>query len=167
MGPPLFGFVLVPMVPKLRAKYEPIRVYKGLHGRHYPHMQVVPDLVDELEAVGVIVNRRKSSVLPPPGHELTPTKRTLLNDASLPIVEEGIKQGGRGPDWNGPLRRGVRHGKDNRRGNGQACLYAGAYYAGQAGGPPSSHSSRDRSGYIERGIGHKQARQKALVNGWI
>ena len=53
-------------------------------------MQVVPDLVDELEAVGIIVNRRKNSALSPPGHEVTPTERILFHDVDLPIVEDGI-----------------------------------------------------------------------------
>ena len=53
-------------------------------------MQVLPDLVDELEAVGIIVNKGESSALPPPGHEVTPTERRLFHDVDLPIVEDGI-----------------------------------------------------------------------------
>ena len=53
-------------------------------------MQVIPDLVDELEEVGIIVNREKSSALPPPGHNVTPTERRLFDDAGLPIAAEGI-----------------------------------------------------------------------------
>ena len=72
MGPPLFCFTLVPIVSKLRVKYEPLGVRIkanmddiNLHFQEITEdaiMQVLPDLVDELEAVGIIVKKRKSSV---------------------------------------------------------------------------------------------------------
>ena len=77
MGPPLFSFALVPIVSKLRLKYEHIGVritaYMDDINLNFEEineetMQVIPDLVDELEEVGIIANREKSSALPPPGH---------------------------------------------------------------------------------------------------
>ncbi|CAB1119993.1 unnamed protein product [Ectocarpus sp. CCAP 1310/34] len=99
MGLPLFCFILVPIVLKLRAKYDHLGVsFKAyvddisLHFKNITaeNIQVIPDLVDKLEAVGIIVNRGKSSALPPPGHDVTPAERRLLGDAGLPIAEEGI-----------------------------------------------------------------------------
>lgn len=99
MGPHLFCFVLIPIVSKLRTKYEllgvRIKAYMDDINLHFKEisedaMQVIPDLVDELEAVGIIVNRRKSSALPPPRHEVTATEKRLFDDAGLPIAEEGI-----------------------------------------------------------------------------
>ena len=103
MGPPLFRFTLVPIVSKLRVKYEPlgvrIKAYMDDINLHFKEitedaMQVLPDLVDELQAVGIIVNKRKSSALPPPGHEVTPTEKRLFHDVDLPIVEDGITVSG-------------------------------------------------------------------------
>ena len=73
---------LVPIVSKLRSKYEPIgaRITASMDDINLNFkeineetMQVIPDLVDELEEVGIIVDREKSSALPPPGHNVTPT----------------------------------------------------------------------------------------------
>ena len=99
MGPPLLCFTLVPIVSKLRVKHEPLQVrikaYMDDINLHFKEitedaMHMLPDLVDELEAVSIIVNKRKSSALPPPGHEVTPTERRLFHDVDLPIVEDGI-----------------------------------------------------------------------------
>ena len=84
---------------KLRAKNEPlglsIKAYMDDINLNFKEiteeaMQVVPDLVNELREVGIVVNRRKSSALPPPGHEVTSTERRLFVEAGLPIAEEGI-----------------------------------------------------------------------------
>lgn len=40
--------------------------------------------------MGIIVNTGKSLALPPPGHEVTPEKRSFFAKAGLPIAEEGI-----------------------------------------------------------------------------
>ena len=100
MGPPLFCLALVPIVSKLKSKYEPkgvrITAYMDDINLNFKEIneetmqQVIPDLVDELEEVGIIVNREKSSALTPPGHDVTPTERRLFEDAGLPIAAEGI-----------------------------------------------------------------------------
>ena len=62
MGPPLFCFVIAPIASKLRPKYEPLGVrieaYKDDVNLHFKEitekvMQEVPDLIDELRAVGI------------------------------------------------------------------------------------------------------------------
>ena len=62
MGPPLFCVTLIPIVSKLRIKYEPLGVRIkanmndiNLHFRAIAEdaMQVLQDLVDQLEAVGI------------------------------------------------------------------------------------------------------------------
>eukprot|EP00903_Cladosiphon_okamuranus_P006087 g5997.t1 len=98
MGPPLFCFILVPIVLKLRGKYErpgvSLQAYMDDISLHFKkitaeNIQVIPDLVDELEAMG-IVNRGKCAVLPPPGHIVTLEEGRLLGEAGLPIAAEGI-----------------------------------------------------------------------------
>lgn len=99
MGPPLFCFVLIPIIQKLNRKYEHLGVslkadmddinllFKEITATTIP---VIADRVEELPAAGIIMNRGKSSALPPPGHEVTCEERRLLGEAGLPIAEEGI-----------------------------------------------------------------------------
>eukprot|EP00903_Cladosiphon_okamuranus_P018719 g17232.t1 len=99
MGPPLFCFVLVPIVIKLNQKYEPLGVsltaYMDGISLHFKKITattipVIQDLLDELQAAGIVVNRGESSALPPPRHEVTHEERRLLGEARLPVAEEGI-----------------------------------------------------------------------------
>lgn len=99
MRPPLFCFVLIPIIQKLNRKYEHLGVSLKAYNDDITLLlkeitatiiPVITDLVDELQAAGIIVNRGKSSALPPPGHEVTNEERRLRGEAGLPIAEEGI-----------------------------------------------------------------------------
>ena len=123
MGPPLFCFVITSIVSKLWPKYEAFGVHVEayvddfiLHFKEITEeaMQVVSDLIDELRVAGIIVYRAKSSALAPPGHEMTPTERTSQRGRFADCRRR--HHGGWDPDWNGRLRRGMRHEEDNRRG---------------------------------------------------
>ena len=58
-------------------------------------MPVAPDLIDEPLAVGIIVDKGKSQALPlPGGHEVTAAEKRLLDEAGLPVAEEGITEVG-------------------------------------------------------------------------
>ena len=168
MGPPLFCFTLVPIVSKLRVKYEPLRVRIkafmddiNLHFQEITEdaiMQVLPDLVDELEAVGIIVNKRKSSALPPPGHEVTPTERRLFHDVDLPIVEDGITVVGVpiGTDAyveESAMKKNIEGGAD------KLARMLARMPDEQVAHLVTAQSLTQRSGYIERGIDHKRARR--------
>ena len=112
-------------------------------------MQVIPDLVDELEEVGIIVNREKSSALPPPGHNVTPTERRLFEDAGLPIAAQGI------------MVVEIPIGTDayvEERAMKKITDGGADELARMLAHLITSQSLTQRSGYIERGIDHKLAR---------
>ncbi|CAN0344777.1 unnamed protein product, partial [Scytosiphon promiscuus] len=99
MGPPLFSLILVPIVLKLQEKYEPLGVsFKAYMDDITLHLKVLTeesvqamtDLVSELDKVGIVVNRAKSSALPPPGHVITEEQRRLLEGVGLTVAGEGI-----------------------------------------------------------------------------
>lgn len=167
MGPPLFCFVLVPIVSKLRAKYEPlgvsIKAYMDDINLHFKEitedaMQVVLDLVDELQAVGVVVNRRKSSALPPPGHDVTPTERRLFEDAGLPIAEEGITVVGV-PIGTDAYVEECAMKKITEGGADKLARMLAHIPDKQVAHLVTAQSLTQRSGYFERGIDHKRSRK--------
>ena len=99
MGPPLFCLTLVPILTEMRERYQDLGVnvqaYMDDITLHLQDvttetMQAMTDLVHELAEVGIVVNRRKSSALPPPEHVVTDEQRRLMGEAGLPIAEEGI-----------------------------------------------------------------------------
>ncbi|CAN0235475.1 unnamed protein product, partial [Scytosiphon promiscuus] len=99
MEPPLFSLILVPIVLKLQEKYEPLGVsFKAYMDDITLHLKVLTeesvqamtDLVSELDKVGIVVNRAKSSALPPPGHVITEEQRRLLEGVGLTVAGEGI-----------------------------------------------------------------------------
>lgn len=167
MGPPLFCFVLVPIVSKRRTKYEPlgvrIKAYMDDITLHFKAiiedaMQVVPDLVDELEAVGIVVNRRKSSALPPPRHNVTPAERRLFDGAGIPIAEEGITVVGV-PIGTDAYVEEYAMTKITEGGADKLARMLARMPDKQVAHLVTSQSLTQRSGYIERGIDHKRARK--------
>ncbi|CAB1119445.1 unnamed protein product [Ectocarpus sp. CCAP 1310/34] len=163
MGPPLFCFILVPIVLKLRAKYDHLGVclkaYMDDISLHFKNItaeniQVIPDLVDELEAVGIIVNRGKSSALPPPGHDVTPAERRLLGDAGLPIAEEGITVVGV-PIGTDAYVEDIAMKVITEGGADKLARMLVRMPDKQVAHLVTSQSLTQRSGYIERGINHK------------
>lgn len=115
---------------------------------------VIQDLVDELLAAGIIVNRGKSSALPPPGHKVTHEERRLLGEAGLPIAGEGITV------------VGVPVGKDDfvknfaadvitKGGAGKLARMLARMPNKQVAHLITSMSLVQRLAYIERGIDHK------------
>ncbi|CAB1115520.1 unnamed protein product [Ectocarpus sp. CCAP 1310/34] len=163
MGPPLFCFILVPIVLKLRAKYDHLGVclkaYMDDISLHFKNItaeniQVIPDVVDELEAVGIIVNRGKSSALPPPGHDVTPAERRLLGDAGLPIAEEGITVVGV-PIGTDAYVEDIAMKVITEGGADKLARMLVRMPDKQVAHLVTSQSLTQRSGYIERGINHK------------
>ena len=182
MAPPLFSFTLFPIVSELRVKYDPLGVRINAHmddiNVHLKEItaeavQVLPDLVDELEAVGIVVNKRKSSALPPPGHEVALTERRLFHDVDLPIVKDSITVVGV-PTGTDACVEECAVKKINRSRRGQACTYV-CWRVCQTSkwliSSRHSHSPKGRSGYIEGSIDHKRARKvlDQLDNGvmWV
>lgn len=99
MGPPLFFLILVPIIIKLQKKYEPlgvsIKAYMDDINLHLQELteeslKALSDLEDELTEVGKIVSRRKSSALPPQGHQITDKRKRLLDGAGITVAEAGI-----------------------------------------------------------------------------
>ncbi|CAN0281774.1 unnamed protein product, partial [Scytosiphon promiscuus] len=99
MGPPLFSLILVPIVLKLKEKYELFEVsFKAYMNDITLHLEVLTeesvqgmtDLVSELDKVDIVVNRAKSSALLPPGHVITEEQRRLLERVGLTVAGEGI-----------------------------------------------------------------------------
>lgn len=99
MGPPLFCLILIPIITKLQQKYEPLGVniiaYMddiSLHLQDVTEesLKALSDLEDDLAEVGIVVSRRKSSALPPQGHQMTDEQKGLLDGAGLTVAEEGI-----------------------------------------------------------------------------
>ncbi|CAN0303380.1 unnamed protein product, partial [Ectocarpus fasciculatus] len=99
MGPPLFCLILIPIIDKLRRKYEPLGVtlkaYMDditLHLRDITPdtVQAMTDLVQELAEVGIIVNRAKRLALPPREREPTEEQRGLLDGVGITTATEGI-----------------------------------------------------------------------------
>ena len=179
MGPPLFCFALVPVVSKLRIKYEPlgvsIKAYMDDINLNFKEiteeaMQVVPDLVNELREVGIVVNRRKSSALPPPGHEVTSTERRLFDEAGLPIAEEGITVVGI-PIGTDAYVEECAMKKITEGGAVELARMLARMPDKQVAHLVTSQSLTQRSGYIERGIDHRRTRKacERLDNGvmWV
>ena len=172
MGPPLFCFIITPTVSNLRPKYEPLGVrieaYMDDVKLHFKEiteevMQVVPDLIDELRTVDIKVNRAKSSALAPPGHEVTPTERRLLNEAGLPIAEEGITVVGIPIGTDAYVEVCVMK-KITEGGADKLARMLARMPDKQVAHIVTSPSLTQRSEYIERGTDHKLT--KKLVNGW-
>ena len=99
MGPPLFSLILIPIILKLQEKYKPLGVaFKAYMDDITLHLQdlteetiqAMTDLVNELAAVGIVVNRAKSLALPPPGHVITEEQTRLLDGVGLTVAGEGI-----------------------------------------------------------------------------
>eukprot|EP00903_Cladosiphon_okamuranus_P005887 g5822.t1 len=94
MGPPLFCFfILVPIVIKPNHKYGPLGVsltaYMDDISLHFKEITattipVIQDLVDELQAAAIVVNRGESSALPPPRLETMLTgEKTLIGSGFI------------------------------------------------------------------------------------
>lgn len=167
MGPPLFCFVLVSIVIKLNHKHEPLGVclkaYMHDISLHFKEITattipVVQDLVDELQAAGIIVNRGKSSALPPPGHAVTHEERRLLGEAGLPIAEEGITVVGV-PIGTDDFIKGFAADVITKGGARKLARMLARMPDKQVAHLITSMSLVQRSAYIERGIDH------TLVNG--
>lgn len=121
-------------------------------------MQVIPDPVDELEEVGIIVSREKSSALPPPGHDVTPTERRLSDDAGLPIAAEGITVVGIPIGTDAYVEE--RAMKKITDGGADELAHMLARMPDKlVAHLITSQSFTQRSGYIERGIDHKLTRK--------
>ena len=121
-------------------------------------MQVVPDLVDELRAVGIIVNRAKSSALAPPGHEVTTTERRLLNEAGLSIAEEGTTVVGI-PIGTDAYVEECTMKKTTPGGADRLARMLARTPGKEVAHLVASQSLTQRSGYIERGVDHKLAKK--------
>ena len=162
MGPPLFCFVLVPITQKLNRKYEHLGVsltaymdditlhFKTITASTTP---VIADLVDELQAAGIVVNRAKSSALPPPGHEVTQEERRLLGEAGLPIAEDGIIVVGV-PIGTDDFIKSFAADVINKGGAGKLARLLARMPDKQVAHLITSMSLVQRSAYIERGIDH-------------
>eukprot|EP00903_Cladosiphon_okamuranus_P013938 g12964.t1 len=162
MGPPLFCFVLVPILIKLNHKYEPLGVsltaYMDDISLHFKEITattilVIQDLVHELQAAGIVVNRGKSSALPPPRHEVTHEERRLLGEAGLPIAEEGITVVGV-PIGTDDFVQGFAEDVITKGGAGKLARMLARMPDKQVAHLITSMSLVQRSAYIERGIDH-------------
>eukprot|EP00903_Cladosiphon_okamuranus_P019868 g18261.t1 len=118
------------------------------------NIQVIPDLVDELEAVGIIVNRGKCAVLPPPGHIVTLEERRLLGEAGLPIAAEGITVVGVPIGTDAYIEdyamRTITDG-----GADKLARMLARMPDKQVAHLVTAQSLTQRSGYLERGVNHK------------
>ena len=163
MGPPLFCFALVPIVSKYEPKGVRITAYMddinlNFKGINEETMQVIPDLVDELEEVGIIVNREKSSALLPPGHNVTPTESRLFEDADLPIAAEGLTVVGIPIGTDACVEERAMK-KITEGGADELARMLARMPDKQVAHLITSQSLTQRSGYIERDIDHKLTRE--------
>ena len=117
------------------------------------------NLVDELEEVGIIVNREKSSALPPPGRNATPTERRLFEDAGLPIAAQSIMVVGIPIGTDAYVEERAMKKIITEGGADELARMLARMPDKQVAHLITSQSLTQRSGYIERGIDHKLTRK--------
>ena len=98
MGPELFCMLLLPVLKRTWAEFEPrgVEAFAYLDYISIGMMEITPDTVEvlpflqrELSNIGIAINPSKTVALPPKGHVPTPEQIALLEGIGVSIVDRG------------------------------------------------------------------------------
>ena len=138
MGPTLFCILLLPVLKRIRAEFEPrgVEAFAYLDDTSIGMMEITPDTVEvvpflqrELSNNGIAINPSKTVPLPLNGHAPTPEKIALLEGIGVSIAErDGVNVVGV-PIGTGEYAR--ENGDSPKRGSGATRANVVAH-AGQA-----------------------------------